>query len=70
MKTLLPPKIKTQFVTNEKGRKVAVVIPIKEYEELMEDLIDLAACIERRDDETLPWEQVKKDLIADGILQA
>lgn len=47
-----------------------MVIPIKEYEELMEDMMDLAACIDRRTDESLPWEQVKTELIADGILQA
>ncbi len=70
MDMVFPRKVKTQFVTNDKGRKVAVVIPIKEYEELMEDMIDLATCIERRNDESLPWEQVKKELIADGILQA
>lgn len=52
----------TQFITNEKGKKVAAVIPIKEYEEMMEDLIDLAAIVERRNDETIPWEQVKQEL--------
>ncbi len=26
------------------------------------DLIDLAAIVERRNDETIPWEQVKKEL--------
>ncbi len=45
----------TQFVTNAKGKKVAALIPIKEYEELMEDLIDIAACLELRDEETIPW---------------
>lgn len=70
MDMVFPRKVKTQFVTNDKGRKVAVVIPIKEYEELMEDMIDLAACLEHRDDESVPWEQVKKELIANGILQA
>lgn len=52
----------TKFLTDKKGKKVAAVIPIKEYEEMMEDLIDLAAIVERRNDETIPWEQVKKDL--------
>ena len=32
-----------QFLTNEKGEKVAVVISIKEYEELMEEIEDLQA---------------------------
>jgi len=52
----------TKFLTDKKGKKVAAVIPIKEYEEMMEDLIDLAAIVERRNDETIPWEQVKKEL--------
>ena len=31
----------TQFLTNEKGEKVAVVIGIEEYEKLLEELEDL-----------------------------
>ena len=33
----------TQFLTNEKGERIAVVISIAEYEELLEDLEDLQA---------------------------
>ena len=60
----------TQFVVDEKGEKVAAIIPIEEYHELMEDLEDLAAIAERRDEETVPWEEVKKELIANGLLSA
>jgi hypothetical protein len=31
----------TQFLTNEKGEKVAVVISIEEYEKLLDELEDL-----------------------------
>jgi hypothetical protein len=31
----------TQFLTNEKGEKIAVVISLEEYEKLMEELEDL-----------------------------
>ena len=31
----------TQFLTNEKGEKIAVVIGIEEYERLLEELEDL-----------------------------
>ncbi len=31
----------TQFLTNEKGEKVAVVIGIEEYEKILEELEDL-----------------------------
>ena len=61
--------MKTQFLTNAKGKVVSAVIPIKEYEEMMEDLIDLAACLEVRDEETIPWEQVKREIFGDAVLQ-
>jgi hypothetical protein len=32
-----------QFVVNERGEKVAVILGIEEYEELLEDLEDLQA---------------------------
>jgi hypothetical protein len=66
----LQRKLTTGFLTDRDGRKTAVVIPIEEYEELMEDMIDVAACIERRNEQTLPWNQLKMELIADGLLPA
>ena len=59
----------TQFLTDNEGRKVAVVIPILDYEELMEDVADLAAVAERRDEDRISLAEVKQQLIADGILQ-
>ena len=41
----------TQFLTNEKGEKIAVVISIEEYEKILEeleDLEDIRACEEAR----------------------
>ncbi|MBF8265211.1 MAG: hypothetical protein HW384_1075, partial [Dehalococcoidia bacterium] len=35
---------------DEKGRKKAVLLPIREYQELMEDLEDLAIIAERREE--------------------
>ena len=58
----------TQFITDSEGGKIAVVIPIAEYEELMEDVSDLACVAERRDDERFTLADVKKRLIADGLL--
>ncbi len=34
--------MKTQFITDNHGNKLAVVLPIKEYEKLIEELEDLA----------------------------
>jgi hypothetical protein len=45
-----------------------VIIPIDEYEDLMEDVADLACVAERRDDERTSLLELKKKLIADGLL--
>ncbi len=55
-------KLHEQYVIDEKGRKKAVIIPIEEYEELLEDLHDLAVIAERRDEPTIDFEGVKKRL--------
>lgn len=33
--------MKTQFITNEKGERIAVILPIEEYKKLLEKLEDL-----------------------------
>lgn len=58
----------TQYLTDANGGKVAAVIPIDEYEELMEDLNDLAVVAERRDEARVPFEDVKRRLKEDGRL--
>jgi len=40
----------------------------KEYEELLENLHDLAIVAERRDEPTVSFEEIKKKLKADGLL--
>ena len=51
-------RAKKQFVVDEKGAKKAIILPIKEYEELLEDLEDLAVIAERRHEPTEPLEVV------------
>ncbi len=58
----------TQFLTDDRGQKVAVVIPIADYESLMEDVADLAAVAERRDDDRISLNELKEQLTADGLL--
>lgn len=58
----------TRFLTDESGKRVAVVLPMEDYEELMEDVSDLAAVAERRNEERVTLEEVKQRLIADGLL--
>ena len=58
----------TQFLTDDRGQKVAVVIPIADYESLLEDVADLAAVAERRDDDRISLKELKEQLTADGLL--
>jgi hypothetical protein len=58
----------TQFLTNSEGEKIAVVMPISRYEELIEDVHDLAVIAERREESTLSFEGVKRRLKKDGLL--
>ena len=57
-----------QFITDDAGNKTSVVLPIAEYEELMEDLADLACVAERRDEESVPFEDVVAKLKEDGLV--
>lgn len=41
---------------------------MEEYMELMEDVKDLAMVAELRDEPTIPREQVKKELMDNGLL--
>jgi hypothetical protein len=60
--------VTTQYLTGERGEKVAVVIPIADFDALMEDVADLACVAERRDEERISLEEVKKHLAADGLI--
>lgn len=57
-----------RFVIDRKGKKKAVIIPIKEYRELLEDLHDLAVVAERRDEPTISFTRLKEKLKTDGLL--
>jgi PHD/YefM family antitoxin component YafN of YafNO toxin-antitoxin module len=61
-------KIQTQYLIDEQGQKTSVVIPVEEYEELLEDLHDLAVIAERKDESTISFNELKKRLKVDGLL--
>ena len=48
-----------QYVTDEKGRKVAVQIDLKKYGEIWEDLKDGIIAESRRKEKTTPYEQYR-----------
>jgi PHD/YefM family antitoxin component YafN of YafNO toxin-antitoxin module len=62
------PTGKFQYVVDEKGERTAVILPVEEFEELLEDLHDLAVIAERREEPTVPFEELKRKLREDGLL--
>ncbi len=65
---LNPIRLHPQFITDLSGKRVSVVIPLEEYEELLEDLEDLAAMAERRDEPSVSHEELLAALRSDGLL--
>lgn len=61
-------ELQAQYVTNEAGEKTAVILPIEEFWELLEDMEDLAILAERRDEPTVSFDEVKNRLKKDGFL--
>lgn len=62
-------KLHPQYITDEQGNRVSVVLPVAEYEELLEDVDALAAVAERRNEPTISHEQLIAELKRDGIIQ-
>ena len=57
-----------RFVTDAEGRKTGVILGLKAYQRLLEDLYDLAIVAERRDEEPISLEEMKERLKKDGLL--
>ncbi len=51
-----------QFITDTNGNKISVILSLEDYEELLEDLEDLAAVAERKDEEAIPFEEAVKEI--------
>lgn len=57
-----------QYIVDPQGQKTSVLLPIGEYETLLEDLSDLAVVAERRDEPVIEYADVVARLKADGLL--
>ena len=60
--------IKEQFVVNANGKKTGVFLPFIRYQQLMEDLHDLSVVAERRNEEAVSLDEMKRRLKKDGLL--
>lgn len=60
--------IQERFVVDKNGKKTSVILPLKRYQELMEDLHDLVVVAERRTEQSISFEEMKRRLQRDGVL--
>jgi hypothetical protein len=51
------------------GKRTAVILPIGQYEELLQDLDDLAVIALRKNEPTFPLAEVKRRLKKNGALR-
>jgi hypothetical protein len=58
-----------QFVTDAKGRKVAVQIDLKRYGARLEDFWDGLVSESRRKEKGIPFQKIKTDLVKRGRLR-
>lgn len=60
--------LRGRYVTNRQGKKTGVVLSLKRYSRLMEDLHDLAVVAERRNEKPLSADDMKNRLRKRGLL--
>jgi hypothetical protein len=61
-------QLKLQYITDKSGKKTAVILPIQEFQELLEDIEDLAAVAERREEPSISHDELLAELRRDGLL--
>ena len=57
-----------RYVTNRQGKRIGVVLSLKRYSRLMEDLHDLVVVAERRNEKPVTADDMKKRLRKRGLL--
>lgn len=57
-----------QYLVDSRGKKTGVILSVKHYELLLEDLHHLAVVAERRDEDTVSLQELRQRLEEDGLL--
>ncbi len=57
-----------RFIVDKKGNKTGIVLSVRRYQKLLEDLHDLAVVAERRSEKAVGLGELKRRLKRDGVL--
>ena len=64
----MPMNLNPQYITNNNGEKMSIVLSIQEFENILEDFEDLAIVAERKDEKVFSHQDVLKELEQDDII--
>ena len=64
----MPINLHPKYITDKNGKKISVILSIKEFEKIIEDYEDLIEISKRKDEKTISHEKVLKELKQDGII--
>jgi PHD/YefM family antitoxin component YafN of YafNO toxin-antitoxin module len=59
--------VREQYIIDREGNKTAIILSIEQYEQMLEDLHDLAIIAERRAEQPVSLAKMQKWLKEDGI---
>ena len=59
---------RARTIVNGAGRRRGMIVPLRTYDKLTEDLHDLVVVAERRDEATRSLAEVKRRLASDGAI--
>jgi hypothetical protein len=60
--------VKEQYIIDAEGNKTGIILSIEQYEQMLEDLHDLAIVAERRIEQPVSLANMQEWLKEDGIL--
>ncbi len=58
----------TQFIVDEAGKKTSVILPVEDYEELLENIHDLTVIAERKNEPSISLVDLKNRLKTDELI--
>ena len=64
----LQTQLQEQYVVNPEGHRTAVILSLVRYEQVMEDLHDLAIVAERREEAPISLKEMERHLREEGLL--
>lgn len=60
--------VEQQFIVDTKGKKTGIILSLRRYRRIMEDLHDLAVVAERRAEKPVSLQEMRRRLEKDSVL--